>query len=246
MTAGAYSQNAGLNWGIAATTFKGTYYQGFKGYDRKASKGEISSVGVNLSVGKAFNRAYVGGSLYFNQHSFDNTQHLIDDYYLDSDFKLRTVGLTANADYLLLGNQNSGLEVNGGATLEFHSQSKFKESVNNDTAASFAKNVASRHHTTGFVHAGLKGFVTFNTWGFSSTLDSELKLSQNISSNRFNARLTVGTALANGFDAKFLADLTIGYSINISPSFNIRLAGGYTVGSNWSNTKANLSLRYGF
>ncbi|RIY31614.1 hypothetical protein CJP74_06900 [Psittacicella melopsittaci] len=246
-TIGAYTQTlTGYNLGIAAYSLNGNWDEGTAASDYTAGAAKVKSFGFSASVGKAFANSYYGATLYSNFHNFDVTRSVLDASDQKVEFNAQTFGLDLSAGWLVLGSQTSGVILSTGVTAEATHQNAFTETATNSASQTLSLDAKARWTSQLYAHAGIKAFAQFRTFGYASQVDASLKFSGKVAGQDFKLRLTDGTTTGQVFNNDFLARLNLGYSVNLTNSLRIRLAGSVEKSSAWTEKAVNLGLDFKF
>ncbi|RIY35143.1 hypothetical protein CKF59_04150 [Psittacicella gerlachiana] len=242
MTAGAYKQVNGYNFGVAASYATGNWHEGIKGANYHLTKAKVKTSGLTLTFGKASNQYWLASSIFASYNRFDVERSSLEAYDQQTKFNATSLGLDLQAGYLALQTNNFTLEVRGGLIYQYYRQGAFKENATNTTAESLAFEARSRGTSNLYANLGLKANYNFTTFALPSALELEVNAQQKLSNNNFKVKFAQGGNGASGFGHNFLADLNLGYSLSLNESFTIKLVGSYVKASNWESKEAKLSF----
>ncbi|MFC6277223.1 autotransporter outer membrane beta-barrel domain-containing protein [Psittacicella hinzii] len=250
-TAGFYTQRNGWNFGAAATIDSSNWKEKVAGdndYINKEpfAKGDIKTVGLTFAAGLAGKDYWVSGTFFGFSHRTDVERSSLRVYDQKAKLKGTTLGLGVQAGFKVLETENVGVEVNGGLTAQTYKQKAFAETAQNDDAKPYSLEFKAKTHNDFFANVGVRSWYKFSSFGFDSELDAGLNLYQSLTKNRFDLVTKDNVALKSGFSHKFLADLNLGYTINLSKNFSVKLGTSFAKASNYSALSGNLNFKLSF
>lgn len=237
-----YKRNT-WSWGLAAYYGQGDWQEKFAATQSILGTVEHKTAGVFTTLTYTTDEWFSKVGLALAQHSFTANRYLVDNIQANSKFKKLTTLLDLQVGYLLVGKQSSGLALTGGITVSHNYQQAFKE--NGDyTLLNFQ--AQARNHFRTQAHLGLQTWYNFKLGKVQNNIDLSLNLQQALGKNHFNLHLQDGSQTAVGFSHNFLADLTLGYSVQLTSNLSLRLAGSYQKAKEWHAYQGQAQLKVNF
>lgn len=246
LTAGTYWQDNGYNFGVAAYASSFRQHESLRSLKAEAGYAKGHTYALLLNFGQAAAKYWLNAGLTIAHNDYDVERSTLYFHDQKAHFSSNSVGLDLNAGYLLLGNQNTRLEVQGGLLGQITRQAAFAEKATNIASEKLSLQAKARTHFTSYAHAGLRGFINFEPFNYATSLDASLVLQQKLGSNRFNLDLIDGSQTGYAFTNSFLATLNLGASIQLTHNLNLRFATTYSKAEDWESKNANLTLKVAF
>lgn len=241
--AGFYTQKQGINFGLAGFYADSTWREYIKDFSTNLGYADIKSAGFFANLGLAANNYWLSATLGLANTSFNVSRTSLTPYDQKAKFDNNQVFLSLQGGYLVLGNQQNGLEINGGLLGQFIRQSGFQEEAQGTLVRNLSLTADARSHVQAYALVGIKGWMNFSLFNLATTVDAAVNLQQRLTNNRFYLGHNKD---AYGFTNSFLADLSLGASVQITECVKLRLGGNYSKSGDWDNKGANLSLAVKF
>ncbi|MFC6277224.1 autotransporter domain-containing protein [Psittacicella hinzii] len=234
-----------MEQGVASSATKADWHEKLRTTKVYYAKAKVKSQGLILSLGKVWSDTWLSASLYSYNHKFTVDRSSLTVYDQTTEFNGHSYGLSVQAGIKLWQTSNAGLELHGGLTAQIYQQRAFAEQSSSSSASILSIATVSKNHYDAYANLGIKVWYNFKTFSFDSGLDLALNFQQSLSQNRFQVA-TSTQDLANGFNQDFLAELFLGYRINLTDKLTIKLSTNVTKANAYINVCGKLSLNYAF